>query len=347
MKDKAKLFLFAVFGITVASGASAETDMEVVEIVTRYNISRAAAAGVCRGLSGQINSIKTLAGVSVGMGVAGTAAGAVAYGAGIMKVRTDRELDELEKAVAELGKLLEEEPEEIEYALANNSVLAYAVELAKYINANPASPNIEARRSELAELVVQAYNHGQERSEFLGNVRTVSAAAAGVTGAVGAVTAFTGAGNIDELVNHMNSCSSFIQEIENQMVELRFAEPRHPVISEMDAIVRACSGLNSSNIENVKGRLRTAGVMSVIGATGGVVSAVASGIAVSRENRDENPASATTPNSEGGTQGWNRTANIASAVAISGNLGGALISGTTLSGLRRNGEIADNCRDAF
>ena len=175
------------------------------------------------------------------------------------------------------------------------------------------------------------------RSQTLGHIRTAGAFVAGASGAVGAVTAFSGAGNIDDLVENMNACNSNVQDIEKQMIELRFMDPDHSAIAQMSRIVENCRGMDFRNIENVKGRLRTAGVLSVVGGVAGVVGGITSAMAVSKERQG----------AEDGTYGLNRAANISSGVAAAGNLGGAILSGTVLAGLNRNSDIAGRCAGAF
>jgi hypothetical protein len=123
--------------------------------------------------------------------------------------------------------------------------------------------------------------------------------------------------------------------------------------------------MNTKNMAEIRNNLKTAGIISVIGAAAGIIGGGASIVAdkmehpsAPKEKKEEKPATQTatttatttpakTPISEKDIKGWNMAANISSGVAALAGLGGAIFSGATLSGLNRNSDIAAKCKDAF
>jgi hypothetical protein len=118
------------------------------------------------------------------------------------------------------------------------------------------------------------------------------------------------------------------------MSELRFAAPDDAGLAQMKSIVDNCKGMSSNNIADVKGKMKAAGIISAVGAAAGVVGGVTSIVA---NKKDEE---------ERGNK-MNMVSNISSGVATVGNLGGAILSGTVLAGLNKNGDIAKTCADSF
>ena len=175
-----------------------------------------------------------------------------------------------------------------------------------------------------------------KQSQTFGNIRTAGAFVAGAGGTVGAITSFSGTKTLDDLILNMNACDFHIQDIKKLKDELSFAEPDDSTLSEMNRVIENCKGMSSKNIAEVKSKLRAAGILSIVGAAAGITGGITSAAAVSQEKQKSQDA-----------KKLNMAANISSGVATAGNLGGAILSGATLSGLNKNSAVAKACAGAF
>ena len=318
---KALSFMISLIAVSFASA----DDTGMNEIIGRYNVSLDLARNVCTGISSDIDQIKLRAGIGIGTGAVGTIAGGTAAVAGIVKSKTDAEM-------FNRANYLANQADKEEFAAA--------------IQSGEISSLIEQMLSEEGEGV--KFQAMQQRSQTLGNVRTIGSSVAGVTGIVGASTSLQMAvfnpEILDNLVANIDACNGYIKAIETQERELIFVAPDNPAIAQMNKILSVCKGMDSKNIIEVKKRMATAGWFSAAGGVAGVVGGITSALAVGREKQDANK-----PNVDGAasTNGLNMAANISSGVAAAGNLGGAIFSGAVLAGLNTNDKIAKTCAEAF
>jgi hypothetical protein len=277
------------------------TDRVVGDILARFNSTRASAELACGRLPLKFNSLRTAAGVGVGAGVVGAVAGGTATTVGILRLRDDEQIRNSEHF------------EHYEKWLAD-----------------PCSVTQLAHLQSAAQIALMLENSNRD---LYGTIRTVGAFTAGAAGTVGAIVSFRSAGDFDNLIEDMEICSSNVQEIDNMASELRFAAPGTPEIEQMNRIVAACRGLNTSNISDVQGRMRAAGVFGAVGGVAGIAGGITSVIAQGQ--------------GVGESRNMDIAATVASGVAAAGTLGSAILSGATLSGLNRNSEIANTCAEAF
>lgn len=312
---KVMLIIWAIFAVP----AYADDDAVINEIKSRYNASHEKAKGLCAELTEQIDKIKIMAGIGIGVGAVGTIGGGAATVAGIMKAQSDDKITKLEDEIikykyseADIGKMSRQE------------VLDMLNKFEDYLR------EIEDKRTE-AENKKKDLDKAIIDSQILGNVRTAGGFVAGAGGAVGAATSFVGLKTLDDLIIEMNACDSYVKEIDKQATELRMTAPDDPTLSKMNEIVKNCKGMSSKNIADVKNNMKMAGIIAAVGAVAGVAGGITSAAANKKEPGD----------------GMNTVATISSGVAAVGNLGGAILSGTALSGLMKNGEIAKACAGAF
>jgi hypothetical protein len=323
-----KKYLIILFA--VLAPVSARADAVVDEIMSRYNTSLGKARTLCTALPEQMDKVKLMSGISLGSTTVGTIGGGAAVITGAIKWNNDKKLDDMVDPA-----VIRARAEELQTKAKARTITPQEADelvfLAKHIKDN------KDKFPQAEKDLKDAKGH----SEAMGNIRTAGAAVSAVGGAAGAATSLGSLKTLDDLIVNMNACDSYVNEIEKQKLELSFAEPDNPTIAKMDTIVKNCKGMNSKNIADVKGKLKTAGILSAVGGVAGITGAIASGVAGAKEKQG---ASAT---ADGGTGGLNMTANIASGVAAVGNLGGAILSGITLSGLNKNSDIAKSCSEAF
>ena len=296
-------FIISLSVVSVLVGtARADDDAIVAEIMGRYNASFSKAQSFCIGLPGKIDSVKRMVGVSIGAGALGTVAGTAGAAAGFIKSSNDAGA---EKKIARL----------IELAAADDSKKMEAVK------------NLEMQKV-LTYFLGDALSIQRGASKAYGWVRTAGSAISGAGAGVGAAAALGGVKTLDELILNMNACDAYVREIESQKNELAFSAPDNPNIAKMGGIVESCRGMSSRNIDEIKGKLKAAGIISIVGAAAGVAGGVVSAVAKNGE-------------------GLNMTANISAAASAGANIGGALISAAALGGLNKNGDIASRCAMSF
>jgi hypothetical protein len=185
-----------------------------------------------------------------------------------------------------------------------------------------------------------------KKSDTLGTVRTVGNFAAGGTSAVSAATSFVGMSQLDDLIKDMNACDSYVREIKEQRFELADEDPADALLPEMDRIIAACSGLNSSNIQDIKGKMMASGIISSVGAGTGIAGGVTSVIAGGKEKKGADPTLSNTK-TETGTKGLNLASNILAGVTTATSATSVVLGGVTLAELANNDDTAKACRDAF
>jgi hypothetical protein len=298
--NKFIIYLSAAF--VLVGTARADDNAIIAEIMGRYNASFAKAQSFCSGLPEKINSVKRMVGVSIGAGALGTVAGAAGAAAGFIKSSNDADA---EKKIARL----------IELVGADDAKKMEAVK------------SLEMQKI-LTYFLGETLANQRGASKMYGVARTAGSAMSGAGAGVGAAAALGGVKVLDELILNMNACDSYVREIESQKNELAFSAPNDPNIAKMGGVVESCKGMSSKNIDEIKGKLKAAGIISIIGAAAGVAGGVVSAVAKNGE-------------------GLNMTANISAAASAGANIGGALISAAALGGLNKNGDIANRCAMSF
>jgi hypothetical protein len=338
-------YLLVIFAVMIGSAARAATvdDAAVKEIMDKYAPVYERAKGSCQSLPEQLKSVKIMAGVGIGAGVVGLAGGATGATAGLLKAGTDSLMTKLEtdysgievsdEVVNKFQELAKMPAEELIKQIREDQKLKEILQ-----NYKKYSDETEegAKREILGKIVNDAklYATAKKMSDGLGNIRTAGSFVGGAGGVGGAVAGFGGAAKLDDLIVAMETCATETKKIEDLKMELTFADPGNPALAEMTKIAENCRGLNTKNIEDIRAKFKTAGIISIVGAATGIAGGVASMAAKDKdkENRGNNTNTASTVLS-----------------GVSGAAGGvtAVLSGIVLSGLNKNSEIADKCTSAF
>ena len=171
------------------------------------------------------------------------------------------------------------------------------------------------------------------KADPLNTGRMIGSFIAGGTSAVSAVSSFVGVSTFNSLIQDMNACDSYVREISSIRTELAAEDPSDSLLAQMDDIVTSCSGLNSRNISDVRGMMIANGVISTTGAVAGTA-----GGAV---------ALATGAQGGKGTAGQNIAVTALTGTTAATGIASTILSGMTLSGLKKNGEIAARCATVF
>lgn len=385
--------LVTLYSILFTSVAFADEVTD--EIKARFNVSLGKAQPFCQSLPEKINNLKILSGVSGVSGAVGAASGGVAIYSGFSKQKIDADIAEQEKIINEAQAEIEKNSGPVAISTnAKVSLELTALQdkfvetpdnvveadIASVFNLVDSWKNVDQSAKEAIMAEVSEYPGRvsarqtalgnanaaiadaneklaglREQSKVMGNVRTGTNFGAGVVQGGAVAVNLIGVAQIDEIVTNMNACDTYIREIEQQRNELLFAAPDDPDIARMGNIFESCKGMSSKNIADVKAKLRTAGIISAVGAGIGVAGGVTSAIAVSKEqgkatdgeNQAVASASASKTAKEGGTKELNIASNVLAIGTTATAVATAVISGVTLSGLVKNGEIAEKCASVF
>ncbi|MDR2099119.1 MAG: hypothetical protein LBO78_03815, partial [Rickettsiales bacterium] len=172
----------------------------ISEIKSRYVFSQQKAREFCTGLSGKIDQVKIMAGISTAASGVGTLAAGTALVTGVMKANLDKSIAKNKSGVDTILEIRESggiTPENIS-------------------KVRQALQEISDAKNELGtELSPE-----QKKSAKLGTVRTVGSFVAGGTSAASAVTSFIGMDQLDKLASDMDECSTAISEIKYHRAEL-------------------------------------------------------------------------------------------------------------------------------
>ena len=285
-------------------------------------------AKICDELPSQINKIKLSAGIGIGTGAIGTIGGTTAVVTGMMKSKQD-------KKASDIRALLAMNEDDFEKAVDQGKVTEVFKNLT---NQNDTENNKAALSKEKQEI--------NEKSQKLGNIRTISSGVAGVANTGGAIVSFMSAKDFDKIISDMDECEMVVEKIDNLKSRAEVETPDDTsTIEKMQTIVDSCKGLNSGNIKDIKNKMFAAGVASSIGGVTGITGAILSASAVKKEKGDASIA--TKSKAEGGTKGLNTASNILAAGTAVASATGAVLSGVTLVGLNKNSDIAGKCADAL
>jgi len=320
-----KNILIAAFVFTVIARAASAVVTGMMPTVdplgTRIQRAIDRAADICPGIARDIDRIKIMAGVGIAGSAVGAVTGVVALHRGIKKWQADDNIRDLGITLEALRAARDTGDRAAVLAMLNNLA------------------DIQAE----IEATEQAIGAARIESQRLGNSRTNNSLISGGAQAVSATATLGGADSLGNTIINIEVCSSAINDIQAIVNEMIMANSYEIALIERGQnIIRACRGMDAENIAVVRGRLRTAGIVSVIGTAAGITGGVTSAIAVNRE-----AAGASATDGEGNTRGLNLAANISAGAAAGAGIGGAILSGTALAGLIKNGNIANACAEAL
>ncbi|MBO5833638.1 MAG: hypothetical protein J6R22_01645 [Alphaproteobacteria bacterium] len=239
------LSVFALLGIM--SSAQAAVDIE-----TALNKARAA----CGGISEELNTMKTMAGVGTAVSAVGTVAGGVALGTGIAKAKIDKKL---ECASCPPGE---------EFCV----VACVEVD------------------NEAPEQGSNEYDELAKKSETLGNIRTGTLAATTATNiagaAVGGVNMKKARGSLTEQVS---DCLASVKELSAAYGQARISRTASEEdLGRIETIVRVCDEWSTVDLSKIDNRATGAFASSVVGAATGAAGTITSALSNTDEMRMAN-----------------------------------------------------------
>ena len=241
--------------------------------------------------SGIKSSLDTIFGLSVATTVSsglGTVAAGGALAVGIVKAKTDKKIDDLQK-------------------LSNDEFYEYVASL---VGVND--------RAELEKL--------EKKSKTLGNVRTGLMAGATVTSAVSTGTSIGATVNAEKLAKKMSDCNEAVRQLKLAISIAEAEEVEEEKLAHAREITSACTGFDKDNINTLKTQMTASAIVSGIGTATAGAGTITSAMANSKKVREDDSEKGRKKEKglnlasnilAGVTMGTSATSTVLSATAIS------------------------------
>ncbi len=241
--------------------------------------------------SGIKSSLDTIFGLSVATTVSsglGTVAAGGALAVGIVKAKTDKKIDDLQK-------------------LSNDEFYEYVASL---VGVND--------RAELEKL--------EKKSKTLGNVRTGLMAGATVTSAVSTGTSIGATVNAEKLAKKMSDCNEAVRQLKLAISVAEAEEVEEEKLAHAREITSACTGFDKDNINTLKTQMTASAIVSGIGTATAGAGTITSAMANSKKVREDDSEKGRKKEKglnlasnilAGVTMGTSATSTVLSATAIS------------------------------
>ena len=241
--------------------------------------------------SGIKSSLDTIFGLSVATTVSsglGTVAAGGALAVGIVKAKTDKKIDDLQK-------------------LSNDEFYEYVASL---VGVND--------RAELEKL--------EKKSKTLGNVRTGLMAGATVTSAVSTGTSIGATVNAEKLAKKMSDCNEAVRQLKLAISVAEAEEVEEEKLVHAREITSVCTGFDKDNINTLKTQMTASAIVSGIGTATAGAGTITSAMANSKKVREDDSEKGRKKEKglnlasnilAGVTMGTSATSTVLSATAIS------------------------------
>ncbi|MBO5834021.1 MAG: hypothetical protein J6R22_03640 [Alphaproteobacteria bacterium] len=296
--------VFALMGII--SSAHAAVDLETA-------LSKVRAS--CGGISEELNTMKTLAGIGTAVSAVGTVAGGAAVATGVMKNNTDLEIaakmEELrnKQLIGNDGGWKRIEPDYVEKAWN------------------------EFKNSDEGSVL-------NKKSETLGNIRTGTLAATTATNiagaAVGGVNMKKARGSLSEQVSE---CLASVKELSAAYGQARISRTASDEdLGRIETIVRVCDEWSTVDLSKIDNRATGAFASSVVGAATGAAGTITSALANSNGVRDGDPIK---------EKNLNTASNVLAGGATVASGAATIFNATQISVIKRASTVADACEGAL
>lgn len=285
----------------------------------------------CFGIDEELKPLKVKAGINTAVTAVGTAAGAGALATGLVKAKTDKEIEELEKKLAEIH----ERERNGEYATPTDD------EIEAFINADfdLGTTNTASGGQSEADQIQAEIDEKTEKSVKLGNWRTGLLAGNTATNIAGAVVAGTNKVKGD-LEAQINDCITAVSELRRAVGRAEIENDAN--LGEAKVILNACAKYETVDISKINKRATGAMVSSSVGAATGVAGTISSIFANSKKVRDDN--------SDAGKKkekGLNTTANVLAGASTLASGTATVFNATQIKAIKDVSAVAAECTGAL
>jgi len=285
----------------------------------------------CFGIDEELKPLKVKAGINTAVTAVGTAAGAGALATGLVKKKTDKEIEELEKKLAEIH----ERERNGEYATPTED------EIEAFINAefDFGTTNTASSGPSEADQIQAEIDEKTKKSIKLGNWRTGLLAGNTATNIAGAVIAGTNKVKGD-LEAQIKDCIAAVGELRRAVGRAEIEQEGD--ISEAKGILNACAKYETIDISKINNRATGAMVSSSVGAATGVAGTISSIFANSKKVRNDN--------SDAGKKkekGLNTATNVLAGASTLASGTATVFNATQIKAIKDVSAVAAECTGAL
>ena len=276
----------------------------------------------CLGIGSKLGHLKTLAGVSTGVNAVGTAVGAGALVAGIVKERVDQDY---EKIRAKIAKLIAEDTDPEIHIIADEE--KFNKQIDEFLNGD--SDDVADTKTDSAKM-----KELEAKSKTLGNVRTGLLATNTATQVAGAVLSSQTKASGD-LKEQINKCIAAADDLKESMMQARLEGKD---TTQVKRIVDACSEYKYADLSKINNLATGATVTSSIGAVAGGVGTITSAVANTDSTRNDN-----TKAGKEKEKNLNTASNVLSGVSTATSAVSTVLNGVQIATIKKVVSTADNC----
>ncbi|MDR1338436.1 MAG: hypothetical protein LBJ73_05450 [Rickettsiales bacterium] len=285
----------------------------------------------CIGIASELNHMKTMAGINTVVTSVGTLAGGGATVVGFVKQSRDKELEELEKEIAELKRLQQESQEQPTQVDISDEQISELARRGRLMANGPTNKNeISDKQSE--------YDTKTQQSKNLGNWRTGLMAGSTATNVAGAVIA-SGNKVKGDLKSQIDACRKSVEDLRASFMQARMYGKD---ITIAQNIINNCKGWDTFDASKINNKASSAMWSSVVGATTGAVGTITSAIANTDKTRNDN-----TDSGKSKERNLNTASNILAIGTTVASGTATVFNATQISAIKKASEIADNCEGAI
>lgn len=295
-----------MLGLAVVPSYATVYDLDVAVQKVREN---------CLGINSRLDHMKLMAGISTGVGAVGTAVGAGALAAGIVKANTDKAIEDLlEKIVKKTEKGQQASDKELDDLIAD-----LEKNWDKYTTK-------DAEMTKVDELT--------KKSKTLGNVRTGLLATNTATQVAGA--ALSSQTKVDgSLKEQINRCIVASDDLKESMQQARL---ENKDTTRAKRIVEACGEYRYVDLSKINNLATGATVTSSIGAVAGGVGTITSAVANTDSTRNDN-----TKDGKAKEKNLNTASNVLSGVSTATSAVSTVLNGVQIATIKKVVSVSDNC----
>ena len=301
-------FLLFIVGILAVAPAFAE-DLSLGSAISKTRAS-------CSGIAGELNHIKTMAGINTAITGVGTAAAGGALAAGIAKQKADRLAEEIAKQLDSIDDMSDAE------------FLALLGKLAEY-------------KENKEQALKDAQAEAEQKSKKLGNART--GLMAGNTAANIAGTAIAATNRADgDLMKKFSECVDAANALGAAIGQGRLDGAEESQLAQAKKIQDTCAKLNLADLEKLNKRATGAMVSSGIGIATGASGTITSAVANTDKTRADD--------SDSGKQkekNLNIASNVLAGVSAGASLAATVFNATQIAMAKKLIAAAEECEEAI
>lgn len=273
----------------------------------------------CVGIDDGLSELKKMAGINTAITSVGTATGIGATVTGIVKSSKDKEIETLEKILAEIEKIHKES--------APMTDAEFTVFMSEFNSVyNTTLNNKESVQGEIDKL--------EKQSKNLGNWRTGLMAGSTATNIAGAIIASKNTADGD-IAAQIEQCKLAVNNLRQSMAQARISGEN---ISEAEQIASACGQYEFIDLSKINTKAKGAMISSAIGAATGATGTIMSASANSDKTRNDN--------SDAGKQkekNLNLTSNILAGATTAASATATIFNATQIGAIKKVAEVAANC----